>query len=434
MRSESPPVLTSNFKLYCTGCGTCAGICPAECLTMTLESDGVYRPDKVEDLACIDCGKCACVCPGVDWDLPEKNRVIYPGTIMKETLGRFIACYAGFAANETIRVNSSSGGIVTAILVDLLEKNTIDGAIVVGAGLIHPLRPEMYIARAKEEILRASKSKYAPVHLENAIKSLRTHPEEQYALVGLPCHIQGIRKAQGAGLIKAEQIVVTLGLLCGHGASINLTKFIMKKYHVQEAKVTRMDYRAGGWPSFGYLFETADTKTFVPSRGSILGTAWIHNFFTPKRCLVCADLTAESADLSFGDAWLPKFTDCKSDQKGGWSVIIGRNPGATKYLEELHERGILNLEPISAEDVERSQSVALVSKKTLSGIRRPILYKSTRRSEGPLSFLLRPYLKALSQCLHVRLALYLNQRGLLVRIPAWPLELYFQVLSRLGLA
>lgn len=433
MRSASPLVLTSDFKLNCTGCGACAGICSAECLTMTLESDGVYRPDKAEDRACIDCGKCARVCPGVDWGLPEADKIIYPGTIFRDALGRLVSCYAGFASDETIRVNSSSGGIVTAILVDLLERGKIDGAIVVGVGRDHPLRPEMYIARTKEEILRASKSKYAPVHLESAIKSMKTHPEEHYALVGLPCHIQGIRKAQGAGLIKAEQIVVTLGLFCGHGASINLTKFIMKKYHVQEAKVIRMDYRAGGWPSFGYLFETPDTQTFVPFRGSILGTAWIHNFFTPKRCLICGDLTAESADLSFGDAWLPEFTDQRDSKKGGWSVIICRDQRWIAYLGSVETKVKLFLREISPKEIEKSQSTGLVSKKIMAQKREQILYRRKKNSIRIDTRLTKQYLRALIQCCHIKIIQSLYRKGLLVKIPDRLIIVYFWVHARLGL-
>ncbi len=41
----------------CTSCGTCAGVCPVECIS---EGDGKYVIDASQ---CTDCGTCVDECP-----------------------------------------------------------------------------------------------------------------------------------------------------------------------------------------------------------------------------------------------------------------------------------------------------------------------------------------------------------------------------------
>jgi coenzyme F420 hydrogenase subunit beta len=424
------PVQSQKYKLYCTGCGTCAGICPTEFLAMSFSSDGVYRPTGIDNRTCSDCGMCTKVCPGIVWDLPLNNKEQPDDLLHSDKLGEYVSCYAGFANDDTIRRNASSGGIVTAILLDLLENKIIDGAIVVRTKQSHPLCAEMFIARTKEEILAASKSKYIPVNLEGALKSMRMHSNQRYAMVGLPCHIQGIRKAQLLGFHGNKQIVLTIGLFCGHGASVELTRFIMKKYCVAEDDLIHVEYRSGRWPNYGYLFKTENSHVFIPFKKSAIETAWCYNFFTPKRCLICRDLTAESADISCGDAWLPEFTDNNDNSKGGWSVLICRNKNWEKYLDNCNKEGRLNLQRLQSEKVERSQRSALISKKILAVKREKILYgKSENCFEDNHSFIF--YIRALSQCMHIGLAHYLNERSILEKIPDIVLFYYFRLLSRL---
>jgi len=53
-------------------------------------------------------------------------------------------------------------GVVTQLLIFLLEKGIIDGALVVRMREDQPLEPEPFIARTKEEIISTSKFKYCP--------------------------------------------------------------------------------------------------------------------------------------------------------------------------------------------------------------------------------------------------------------------------------
>jgi coenzyme F420 hydrogenase subunit beta len=75
-----------------------------------------------------------------------------------------------------------------------------------------PLEPEPFIARTKEEIYEARGSKYCPVPCKPCNEEILKAPEGQmFAVVGLPCHIHGIRKAEQINKKLKERIVLLFG-------------------------------------------------------------------------------------------------------------------------------------------------------------------------------------------------------------------------------
>jgi coenzyme F420 hydrogenase subunit beta len=53
----------------CTGCGTCAGVCPTEAISMRI-LDGLFLPE-VEEEKCTSCGLCLRCCAGHSLDVKE---------------------------------------------------------------------------------------------------------------------------------------------------------------------------------------------------------------------------------------------------------------------------------------------------------------------------------------------------------------------------
>ena len=45
----------------CTGCGACQSACPADCITLTLNSAG-DRVAVIDESRCTHCGKCSRIC------------------------------------------------------------------------------------------------------------------------------------------------------------------------------------------------------------------------------------------------------------------------------------------------------------------------------------------------------------------------------------
>jgi len=177
----------------CTGCGTCIAMCPNSAIRMTLKK-GRYIPHINNEL-CNQCGICHEVCPGHSVDFKELNFAIFGKEPKDILIGNYERCYIGHSTDTSIRYNSSSGGLVTALLVFAIEERIIDGALVTKMNDKNPLEPKVFIARSKEEIISASKSKYCPVPANITLKEILKE-DGKFAVVGLPCHIHGIRKAE----------------------------------------------------------------------------------------------------------------------------------------------------------------------------------------------------------------------------------------------
>jgi len=191
---------TINYAIengLCTGCGLCVSLCPNNALKMDLnEKKGIYVPNLSNDI-CNQCGICYKICPGISVDYQTLNFELFGNENVNILIGNYINCYIGHINDYNIRYNSTSGGIVTQLLIFALEEGIIDGAIVTKMKSDNPLEPEPFIARTKEDIIEASKSKYCPVPVNVVIrKILNSHDNEKFAIVGLPCHINGIRKAE----------------------------------------------------------------------------------------------------------------------------------------------------------------------------------------------------------------------------------------------
>ncbi len=276
-----------------------------------------------------------------------------------EAMGNYCACYSGYSMDPEIRFNSASGGLITQLLVFALENGIIDGAIVTRMSKATPWQPEAFIARTKEEIIEASKSKYCPVATNVCLNQILKE-DGRFALVGLPCHIHGIRKAQKALKPLEKKIVLQLGLTCSHTVDFDGVNFLLKKLGVDKNQVRSLTYRGEGWPGF-LSIETKNGKKSVPYTGGWYAywPLFAAFFFTPMRCTLCPDHTAELADISFGDAWLPEF----KHKTGGTSIVISRSQKGQCLLDEAKLAGAVALSELSIQKVEQSQRINIKFKK-----------------------------------------------------------------------
>ncbi|MHC1595636.1 MAG: coenzyme F420 hydrogenase/dehydrogenase beta subunit N-terminal domain-containing protein [Candidatus Syntropharchaeales archaeon] len=98
---------------------------------------------------------CYKVCPGHEVDFKELNLEIFGKEPDDILIGNYLNCYIDHATDHEIRYNSASGGLVTALLIYMLEEGLIDGALVTRMKANNPLEPEPFIARTREEIIEA---------------------------------------------------------------------------------------------------------------------------------------------------------------------------------------------------------------------------------------------------------------------------------------
>jgi len=356
----------------CTGCGTCAGMCPVAAIDMIkCNSKGTYVP-LLDRERCTQCGICLEVCPGHSVDFEQLNVAFFAKEPEDTVLGNYLNCHTGYATDREIRYHSASGGLVTALLIFALEEGLIDGALVTRMSQENPLEPQPFVARTREEIVSASKSKYCPVPANVALREILSE-DGRYAVVGLPCHIQGIRKAEEANKTLRDRIVLHLGIFCAHTVSFTGTEFLLWKRHIAQENIIGLDYRGEGWPGGMSIYLNDGSRVFVP----YLDVWRVFNpAFYPLRCTLCCDGASELADISFGDAWLPEF----SDDESGTSAIVSRIPKGEELLQHMAAKGSIKLNGIAAARIAESQQDFRPKK---AGIKVYMAYARMRRRRIP---------------------------------------------------
>ena len=402
----------------CTGCGTCISLCPNEAIKLTInETKGIYVPELNEE-KCNNCGMCYKVCPGHEVDFKQLNLEIFGNEPENVLIGNYLNCYIGHSTDYDIRYNCASGGLITQLLIFALEERIIDGALATRMKKGKPLEPEPFIARTKEEIIEASKSKYCPVPANIALKEiLESEDGERFAVVGLPCHINGIRKAERMNKSLKEKINLHIGIFCGHTPNFLGTEFLLDKLGIKKEDVKNLNYRGEGWPgSMKISLESGELLLLLPDYwGGLFGL----NFFTPARCLLCSDGICELADISFGDAWLPEL----SDDKIGRSIIISKSEIGEQLLQAMKFKNKIELNEISAEKVIQSQAGMLhFKKKGLSA--RSKLFKIVPKNDNVLESDAMDYLIALSPYLNAYISSKPFLRRLLRHAPSKVTQLY----------
>lgn len=347
----------------CTGCGTCAGVCPSYSIIMR-EFNGLNLPKVDKKLCSIThgCKVCALVCPGMGMDLNEYGKELFPSHAYNDFyLGRFLECYTGCSTDYNIRFHSASGGMVTQMLIFMIEKKIINGAIVTKMNSKDPLRPEVIIAKTREEIISARSSKYCPVSLNTAIKNVLSE-NIKVAVVGLPCHIHGFRKAEKIFTDLKDKVIAYLGLFCSSTRTYNATEFLAKEYKINKEDVCSFAYRDEGWlGSMLVKLKTNEIKK-IPYRKYYRE---IRSFFIPFRCTLCPDHAAELSDISFGDIYISEFWN----DKIGTNSIIARSERGHKLLKEAYNAKAIELKKIDPCTIIKSQYNTLIRKKKQIRIR-----------------------------------------------------------------
>jgi len=336
------------------------GVCPESAITIENEA-GEYKLD-LDISKCNGCGICARVCPLLH-NLNEANNI---------AVNPITDYYIGYSANRDVRRRSSSGGLVTTLLCYALEKGIINGALVISMNQRRPFEPEVLLAQTEKEVMNASASRYQPVPVNIGIKEI-LRKRGKFAIVGLPCHILGFRKAESINEELRRRVHMHFGLFCLHTLSFSGTEYILGRSGIDKENVVRLDYRGKGWPGkISIRLKNGSKKNW--DFKSIWDTIFGSFFFTPMPCLVCPDMTAKFSDLSFGDAW---FSGLRH-KKEGWSVVLARGSKAKKFLQDAKSEGWIHLYRMSRNEfLDGGHKLGMLFKKDVHvSIRRALLMKS----------------------------------------------------------
>jgi len=308
----------------------------------------------------VDIRKASRVCPFSD-ESPDEDRLAerrfdVDSMPYVQRLGYVRRVGVGRRVGEADLLESSSGGLTSWLIERLIDSDRVRGAIVVSAGSGDDLFEYVGPAGA-DEVRRARKSRYYPTPLSKVSTVLRASPGP-YVLVGIPCMVRAARtllEAEGSGSVAIKYYV---GLVCGHMKNRYFAEALSWQAGVHPRDLHTIDFRVknSARPASDYDYSaTSKGGEVVTKRSSeALGTNWGHAAFQPNACNYCDDVYAETADIAFGDAWLPEYTS----EWRGTNVVVSRNAELDELIDEGVAAGEIWFEQVEPERALEAQSGA----------------------------------------------------------------------------
>ena len=328
----------------CTRCGTCVGLGAGR--VAFDDRAGRHLPRIVDRLSETQAERIWSGCSAQDVSLPELTQSVFGDHASRDPyLGHTRLLAIGHGTDETIRTRGSSGGILTSVLLWLLETNEIQGTIVTGMDASEPWRPRTFIATTAREIVEAAQSKYIITSVNEILPEMERF-DGALAYVGLPCQVHSIRKLQQAGDPSVKRLKYVLGPYCGNTLYFSSIRSLLASHGMRDYReIESLRFRDGEWPG--------NLRVRLRS-GAVIDMPKFHaNYLIPfhimKRCLVCTDLSNELTDLSGGDAWSPVY----EDRGKGFSIVVGRSELGVRCLQQMEAAGRIRLLPIEAEEAIR---------------------------------------------------------------------------------
>lgn len=332
----------------CCGCGACEQACPKHCINMEADNEGFCYP-HVNNKICINCGLCEKVCPIKHVDAERKP----------------LKVFAAINKDESIRLESASGGIFTLIAKTVLAK----GGIVFGVKFDNNWNVVFGYTESIDGLDAFRRSKYVQAWVGDAFKKVSAFLKQGRLVLftGTPCQIAGLRHY----LRKDYENLLLMDLLCEGVPSPK----VWKKYLNEEvAKICKNNIllscsnsknrifikdisfrnKSLGWKKYSfalslYAINDSGENIVLPpyiSRDSAYMQAMFRCLYLRPICYECPFKCSKSgSDITIADYWgIDKLHPEMDDNKGTSMVFLNTKKGisyfdieAVNYLETSYE-------------------------------------------------------------------------------------------------
>lgn len=315
---------------YCNGCGACKIYSP-DSVEIKFSEDGFYKAKLINNYD----DKLNQICPFSDAAINETEiaNEIYSSNEYKfdTKVGKYLKIFAGNVLDTEQRLSSSSGGLTTWLAEKLLTTGEIDS--IVHVGFIDG-QFQYKVSSSIEELrdVKNKKSRYYPVSLNSCCDFLSKY-QGNILFVGIPCFVKSIRLLQKNG--KLKNVKYCIALLCGHMKSSGFAESLAWQVGISPKNLNSFDFRIKkeGFEASNYFFKAVDRvgNESLSLNSHLLGSNWGLGFFRHQTCDFCDDIAGETADVTLGDAWLPKYTK----DYLGTNIVVVRNSKILAILEEF---------------------------------------------------------------------------------------------------
>jgi len=323
-------ILDVHNRGICGQCAGCVSFCSADQIgAIKMIEDG--PPVYINKDNCLSCGICYLICP----QTKVLNSELYSKYQYKPPIGNWRNITSAQATDHKVRAVATDGGVVTALLLYLLDNKMIDGAIVTKRR--DPFTREAILATTSEEIIEAAGSRFDMQSLTEhlgkyttftpvitSLKDFIDTDRMNLAVVGVPCQIHSIRKMQELKIVPSHVVKYVFGLFCNENFTLNeeSRKKMERKFDFSFDDVIKMNIKED---VIIYL-RNAD-PLHIPFTD-------IDEFMRPA-CTACDDFSNIYSDISFGGLGSKDhFT----------TTLIRTTTGTNLYLDALAKNYIVEFE------------------------------------------------------------------------------------------
>ena len=304
----------------CSSCAACANVCARNAISMRLDTEGFYRP-VIDAEKCVECGACERVCPWSKDVLNPNGAETKPQTV------------AAYVKDETVRMQSSSGGIFT-----VLAENVIDcGGAVIGVAQTGPVSFEHIVVENKSDLAKLRGPKYVQAQVGFIYRTVRglIKSGRKVLFSGTPCQVAGLYAYLG-NAANAENLF-TVEIVCYGIPSVKVfEKYIHDLEVSRNATFENVLFRdkSRGWNNYSLIYKFNDGNTYNVHHGkSNYMNLFLNRICQNKSCDECRYRKfPRIADITLGDFWgVSNYHPEMDDNKGTSVVLLNTTPGSMLF-------------------------------------------------------------------------------------------------------
>ena len=290
---------------------------------MRPDEEGFPQP-HIELSLCADCGLCRHLCPVNSKEVDRNTEDL------NEDVKKPLEVYAAWHLDETIRQESSSGGVFTALAESILAQ----GGVVVGAAFDEHLVVRHMAVDRSADLHRLRGSKYVQSQISPALyRQIRDLLQQRRPVLfsGVPCEVAGLR----AFLARRYDDLYCCDLVC-HGVPSPYFFARYVRYYTQNGNhLVGLSFRdkTTGWKNYSIRQHMKDghSRLFAIFADPYM-IAFLRNYALRRACYTCKFAsTIRTGDLTLGDFWGvgKEYPDYDRDDEGTSLVLVNSRKGHT---------------------------------------------------------------------------------------------------------
>lgn len=310
-------MITLSNNQDCAGCEACIQACPTTCITPRKDSEGFTYP-SFDISRCINCNLCQKVCPQLVPDLAKTP----------------ILTLAAVHQNQTVRLESSSGGVFSALAEKIIE----EGGIVYGAAFNDNWEVIHIGVDCMDKIKLLRSSKYVQSKIGKTFIDVKSQLNSKRLVLftGTPCQISGLRLF----LRKTYPNLLTIEVAC-HGVPSPLIWDTYLQHFKKKNNIGSIQFRdkSRGWSNYRFRILDLNKKTIYQKKNVYdpYMSCFLRHLSVRPSCFNCKSKAGVSdADILLGDLWGCDELSPKFDDNFGTSLVLVYSDNGKELLQKIN--------------------------------------------------------------------------------------------------